>query len=213
MSKKVDILNKRFGRWTVISESNERSIHKQVYWLCRCDCGTEKLILYGSLVNKNSRSCGCLKIAELIKRSVKHRKTGTKEYRSWQSMKRRCYSKSNNKYKDYGGRGILICDRWKKSFECFIDDMGECPSKEHSLDRIDVNGNYEPLNCRWATHLQQAANRTNNHWIKFKEENKIMQDWARDLHVSHGNFIRMIKRVGVEQTIMFYNNKKNEYSV
>lgn len=90
---------------------------------------------------------------------IKHGQHGTRPYHSWQGMKGRCNNPKNNKYKDYGARGIKVCDRWFDSFENFVSDMGPPPSDKHSVDRINTNGNYEPSNCRWATSKEQAANR------------------------------------------------------
>lgn len=205
---KIDALGKRFNRWLVVSESSERSNSKQVLWLCRCDCGTEKLVVYNSLTNGYSRSCGCLKVEEFIERSKKHGKAGCKEYVCWQHMISRCYNRNNEKYYNYGARGISVCGRWLTSFDNFYSDMGDSPTKNHSLDRINVNGNYEPTNCRWATSKQQQSNRTNNNWLEYNGEKKILQDWVVELKTSHGNFIRMMKAKGVEKTIDYYKNIK-----
>ena len=95
-------------------------------------------------------------------------------------MKQRCFNPNNTYYLNYGGRGIIVCDHWKNSFENFYADMGVCPSG-HTLDRIDVNGNYEPGNCKWATQTEQARNRTNNHLITFNEKTQTISAWAKEL--------------------------------
>lgn len=133
-------------------------------WYCqyKCHCGNLKIIRQDSVSTKNTRSCGCLyKTAN--KRPLTHGLTCnglvTAEYTAWAHAKSRCYKKTDLAYKYYGERGIRMCDRWKMSFVNFLADMGRKPTPQHSIDRIDVNGNYEPDNCRWATALQQRHNR------------------------------------------------------
>ncbi len=107
-----------------------------------------------------------------------------KEFNSWMGMRKRCFNPANKRYKDYGGRGITICARWMDSFLNFLEDMGEKPSPQHSLDRIDNNGNYEPSNCRWATRIEQARNKRNNKILSFEDLNLTVSEWAERLHVS-----------------------------
>jgi len=106
------------------------------------------------------------------------RKFRSPEYRAWTMMKTRCYNANNHKYPAYGGRGIEVCDRWRGSFETFLEDMGPRPGKGYSIDRIDNDSNYEPSNCRWATASQQASNRGSTRWIEVKGERRTLQEWA-----------------------------------
>ncbi|HDX9500141.1 TPA: AP2 domain-containing protein, partial [Bacillus thuringiensis] len=119
-------------------------------WNCLCDCGNERVVDGYSLSKGSSKSCGC----NNIKHGMKH----TPEYNIWGLMKSRCSNLNDSGWENYGARGITVCERWL-DFSNFIEDMGERPSPEHSLDRIDVNGNYCKANCRWATHLEQAHNK------------------------------------------------------
>lgn len=155
-----DLTGKRFGRLLVAERSENRN--GKVSWKCFCDCSNIKIVTSNMLVSRHTRSCGCLHREELSKRTKTHghtaNNTTTPEFRSWFSMIRRCTKENDHAYPRYGGRGIKICDRWL-SFSEFLKDMGERPSKDHSLDRIDVNGNYEPSNCRWATNVEQARNK------------------------------------------------------
>jgi hypothetical protein len=130
---------------------------------CLCDCGNIKKISLSDLRSNNTKSCGCLNLKQIKIHSLKHSHwingKSTSEYNSWQGMKQRCYNPKNIRYKHYGGRGIIVCDRWLESFINFFEDMGNKPSAEYSIDRINVDGNYELTNCRWATPKEQANNK------------------------------------------------------
>src|SRR5215467_13021120 len=138
-----------FGRWLVIGKAPVKEIGKNRkrfrQWLCECSCGTEREVLEGSLRRGISVSCGCFNRERSIEANTKHGATigeGTPEYRAWQAMKARCYNEENPRFKDYGGRGILVSKRWYHSFQEFFNDMGPRPSQQHSLDRIDNDKSY-----------------------------------------------------------------------
>lgn len=150
----------KYGLWTVINEDKIRRDNK-VYLLCRCECGTQKEVIIKNLRSGTSRSCGCERSKNLIKRNTKHGKRFTKTWRAWHSMKNRCYNKNFTQYKNYGGRGIEVCDEWRSSFVAFYDHVGDAPEGK-TLDRIDNNGNYEPGNVRWSTYKEQCQNKGNN---------------------------------------------------
>ena len=124
---------------------------------CVCDCGNIGSYFLFNLKSGKTKSCGCL-YKESRATNVTHGHSKTPLYVCWKSMKSRCYNKNRKDYYLYGGRGIIVCDRWINSYENFLSDMGEKPSAEYSIDRIDVNGNYEPSNCRWATPTEQRLN-------------------------------------------------------
>lgn len=165
MAKFQDIRENRFGKLLVIERAPNRG--SSAMWVCRCDCGKETLVSGVALrrASKATRSCGCL-ISELA--AEKGRKNRTHGhtvggvtsgiYRSWFGMFSRCYNEKNKDFYLYGGRGIRVCDRWKK-FSAFLEDMGSSWAKGLTIDRIEVDGNYEPSNCRWATRAEQVRNR------------------------------------------------------
>lgn len=130
-------------------------------WCCRCDCGTERTVSGKDLRYGKSRSCDCLKLEQAAERLIIHRLAYHPQFHAWQQMRERCRNPRDPAYRNYGGRGITVCDRWQ-NFTNFLTDMGARPSPIHSLDRIDNNGNYEPGNCRWATRSQQNRNTRRN---------------------------------------------------
>ena len=137
----------------------------KIRWLCLCNCGKEYEATGSHIKAGNGQHCGCLKGIRNSNSRKTHKKTGTKEHRAWCSMKSRCYSESDKDFFRYGGRGIKVCKEWINSFDAFFADMGLAPTKSHSIDRIDVNGDYSASNCRWATSLEQQSNRRNNIYI------------------------------------------------
>lgn len=147
-----------FGRWTVLARAANNPKNKS-YYLCRCECGTEKPVDGYNLRKGLSPSCGCVTRSRRGRDSptYKHGRSFTGTYNSWSMMKRRCQDPTNNRYAIYGGRGITVCDRWL-DFANFLADMGDRPEGT-TLDRIDTDGNYELGNCRWATPSEQAFNR------------------------------------------------------
>lgn len=153
MPKIIDLTNMKFGKLTVVSRTTSKH---PIMWECLCECGKSKEVYSAYLRYGETKSCGCSK-AEFIRNFVTtHGMRNTKEYSCWTNLKSRC---SNLDDPHYGGRGIKVCDRWKNSFDNFYEDMGNAPTKEHSIDRIDWDGDYEPDNCRWATWAEQQNNK------------------------------------------------------
>lgn len=152
MPAKLELSGRRFGRLQVVKEAG-RSRDGRVLWLCTCDCGRETLARGSCLAHGRTTSCGCYRHDAVKTHGMK----GTKAYAVWVDMIQRCTNPGNCNYERYGGRGITVCDEWKSSFSVFYADMGQ-PSPNQSIDRINVNGNYEKANCRWATKTQQSRN-------------------------------------------------------
>jgi hypothetical protein len=159
----IDRTGSRFGRWLVVGYAGKRK--NDHTWLCKCDCGTERTCLAGMLASGKSKSCGCQKAAA-ISRSRSKPNRDTAEYTAWTRMKDRCSNPNGARFKNYGGRGIKVCARWLDSFENFFADMGPRPSPKHSLDRRDVNGDYEKDNCRWATVREQSRNKAKTIYVE-----------------------------------------------
>jgi hypothetical protein len=204
----LDLAGQRFERLFVVRFAG-RTSKDQVAWECLCDCGNVCYRTSNELRNKiersRRRSCGCLASDVTRERSITHGKTGTPEYHTWRSMIERCENPNATGFDRYGGRGITICDRWRKSFESFLEDVGTRPEKDMQLDRIDNNGNYEPGNCRWATMKEQANNRRKRKprvVIEFNGEARSIQEWAKFLGISVNTiYARRWKRLPVDQVL------------
>jgi hypothetical protein len=162
---------KQYGNWTVLKDFGTRGKYYVRYILAKCKCGKEKEIQLAHLRNGASTQCiGCA--GKNNKHALKHGLISSPEYITWLAMKQRCYDSKRHNYKHYGERGIIICERWLNSFENFYADMGPRPSPKHSIDRINNDGNYEPVNCRWATQKEQVNNTRN---IKKRRKNNEFQ--------------------------------------
>lgn len=180
----------RYGRMVVLSEAEKISGQRRV--LCRCDCGSQKVVFLGHLRRGRTRSCGCLHNEQL---SASRRKPGrrphgrmgetqrTPEYLAWCNIIQRC-TPGRSRSKNYGDRGIRICARWRQSFDAFLADMGSRPAGT-SIDRIDNDGDYEPSNCRWATRAEQNRNRRTTRKLHFNGSEKPIGEWAADFNLPH----------------------------
>lgn len=176
---KIELTGLRFGKLLVESKSESRGKHGEVLWNCRCDCGNERLTIAGNLKAGTALSCGCTS----YETRKLHGMTNSTTFKSWDSMKQRCLNAKAPDYPRYGARGISICSEWLKSFNNFLNDMGERPDGT-SLDRKDVNGNYEPSNCRWATRSQQQRNKTTSIILEWNGVRKCSADWADEVGIS-----------------------------
>lgn len=193
----VDLTGLKFGLLNVVRYvDNNNKNRRASRFLCRCDCGVEKVMIAQNV--KKSLSCGCQTARRTKETHVTHGETSgyerTKEYRLWKSIKDRCYLKSCKSYRIYGGRGIVMHPNWIHSFENFFSHVGRAPSEAHCLDRINNDGNYELGNVRWVTAYEQARNRRTNIFLEHDGRRQCALDWANEIGVPHWTFSRRVKK-------------------
>jgi hypothetical protein len=178
-----DLTGKQFGDLTVIRFAGKRERDQRTMWECLCACGKTTVTTGLKLTTGHTKSCGCL--------YRKHGKTDSPEYNIWHGLKKRCSEENGVGWKRYGGRGIFVCERWANDFRAFLEDMGQRPSSELSIDRIDNDKGYEcgkcpdclsrgtvKLNCRWATATQQIRNRSNTLFITHEGVTLTLMEWS-----------------------------------
>lgn len=201
-NKLIDLTGQTFGRLTVLNEGKSRYVRRNPRkyrgatterirrWDCLCECGNYTTVNFSALRSGDTQSCGCRK-QEHIKRLAKRglpidsvNVTELPEYHLYFSMKDRCYNPNNTNWEYYGGRGITMCDRWLESFHNFVEDMGERPSKKHSVERLDNNKGYSPENCKWATRKEQMNNTRRCHMLTFQGKTQSLTMWCEELHLS-----------------------------
>lgn len=170
------LVDQVFGRLTVVQFAG-RDGRSKAKWKCKCDCGGE-IVVDGSMLKcGKTTSCGCYAREILFNRNSTHGMTGTRTHRIWMGMRQRCENEHSPAWKWYGAKGITVCERWH-DFKAFLNDMGQCPSDKHSIDRIDGTKGYEPGNCRWATSRQQSRNTTANRLVNFHGSQLCLADVA-----------------------------------
>jgi hypothetical protein len=191
----------RFDKLLVIAQAKPLKDGTAV-WRCICDCGQERLIPGNSLRAGRNKSCGCASPKFTHERVTKHGQSRTRTYRIWNGMKQRCspiaYGKSKRLYYD---KGITVCDRWRNSFEAFLEDMKEAP-EGGTIDRIDGNGNYEPGNCRWASKKEQANNTSVNFVVTHSGQSLTVAMWAEKLNMKANTLLYRLRRgISVERAL------------
>jgi hypothetical protein len=199
----IDLTGQRFGRLTVLNRAGTAQTggETKVTWSCRCDCGEEVIVWAGALRSGHTKSCGCLDRDQRMARNTKHgaskRGETTPEYLTLRGMIDRCTNPNNKYYADYGGRGIEVCERWRKSFANFLADMGERPKKgRYSIERLDVNGHYEPGNCVWIPMHEQATNKRNNRLLTFRGQTLVLTHWAERIGISVPLLLHRLDKLG-----------------
>lgn len=175
----VDMTGLKFGLLTVIGRVESTDKNGQAMWRCDCECGGSTNARGTALRAGHYQSCGCLQ------GNRTHGLSNCQEYESWRAIRQRCLNSKCKSFKNYGGRGIAICNRWLESFENFLADMGHAPAPRMQIDRIDNNGNYEPSNCRWATVKEQSRNRRNNHFVTVDGQEMVLMDACIKYGIGH----------------------------
>ena len=182
MGALIDLTGQRFGRFVVIKRDFTKG--GMLYWSARCDCGAERIVVGGNLKRGISKSCGCYHRDRTSKRFRTHGLSGSSTFNIWKGMLARCYRRKSRSYKNYGGRGITVCERWKK-FENFLHDMGLRPDGL-TLERINNNAGYFPENCKWATPAEQMSNTRIVRLLTHNGETLPTCAWSRKLGLSQG---------------------------
>lgn len=202
----IDRRGEVYGQLTVLAYGGRSSTNK-LLWECSCTCGGEVSVAANNLVSGHTRSCGCLQKVCLQTHGLSRHYL----YPVWYGMMARCYTKTNKRYEQYGGRGITVCKRWH-SLSKFIKDMHPRPAGT-SLDRIDNDAGYSPRNCRWGTSAEQANNKRSSVLLEFNGMEKTAAQWSRELGISSST-IRARLRLGwsVEDTLTYQTNSVRHYS-
>ena len=177
-AKVIDLIGQVFNRLTVISYVGKDKYNHH-NWNCKCVCGNETVVQANNLKSGRTQSCGCLHIEKITKHGHTIKGKTSSTYNSYSNTIQRCIDPNNTHYRDYGGRGITVCDRWLDSFENFLEDMGERP-KGHILFRININGNYSPENCRWATRKERSHNQRNTILLTFNNITRPRIYWIKE---------------------------------
>lgn len=210
---KNDLKGNKYGRLTVTGKSGlkrSKGGHSSITWNCLCDCGNEVVLTTSALTSGNTKSCGCYKKDRNSKIFTKHGMSETKLYKVWSSIKDRCFREYNKQYRDYGGRGITVCDEWKRDFKYFYDWAIENGYQDGlTIERKDNDGNYCPENCCWIKRTEQSKNRRNCHYITYSGVTKTLSEWCRELHVDRETLRRKEKEMmDGEKALEFILNSK-----
>lgn len=205
MKTKSIKLGDRFWRWTIL----QKAPHSWAKWIARCDCGIEKIVQSSHLFSGQSKSCGCLRDELAKERAKQHGDSGSPEYRTWKRMRRRCDNPADKNYASYGGRGIVVCERWRVSFTAFLSDMGRKPTPKNSIERRDNEKGYSPDNCYWASAKQQSENRRSSRHVILAAEKITMTEAARrlQLHYSSIQHHAKVRDITLQEAIDHYASR------
>lgn len=214
MAKVKDLIGQKFGRLTVIGKADYYISPKgqqQMQWLCECVCGKKLVVRATNLKSGNSKSCGCWNIEQIKKSENKNKKypqliynkTTKRLLNIYRNMIRRCYDKNNERYNDWGGRGIKVCEEWLNNFISFYNwAINNGYQDNLTIDRINNNGNYEPLNCRWATYREQARNSSKNHLITYNNKTYCIEEWSEITGLTPQAILSRLRRKwSIEKTL------------
>lgn len=209
-----NLIGQRFGR-LIVTEKTEQRQYRHVVWKCICDCGNATLVSGGSLLSGRTQSCGCLLNEKRGTGRRKHGQSTTKLYGVWSAMKKRCTNEKQKCFASYGGRGITVCKEWESDFQAFHDwAMANGYAEGLTIDRIDVNGNYEPANCRWISIQAQQRNRRTNHMVTFNGETHSITEWSEITGLSRNLISNRLITLGwdVERALMTQPSASNNHA-
>lgn len=187
-----DLTGQTFGNLYVVKRIENTATNK-AQWQCECLCGNIIPVITSHLKSGHTKSCGCLKRDLCIERHLTHGMSDTPEYNIWLRIIQRCTNPNNQDFKDYGGRGITICDKWRYDFMAFFNHTGKRPSIKHSIDRINNNSGYKPNNVQWSLPQKQANNKRNNHNIIIHYCTMTMSQWAKFVGMDNATLWNRIK--------------------
>ena len=188
-----DLTGETFNYYEVLGIDRKGS-DGRYYYLCKCKCGKIKSIRSNALTTGNTTSCGCYRDEQVRASNSTHGDSGSAEFTIWVCMKQRCHNPTNHAYHRYGGRGITVCDRWRDSYEAFLEDMGRRPTFDAQIDRIDNEGNYEPSNCRWTDPKTNSRNRRDNVKYEYKGRNLTLAEWEECTGINRRTISARINR-------------------
>lgn len=207
-----DVIGKTYGKLTVLGFASKRDKTGHKYFLCRCECGKEKVIAANHVRSGLSRSCGCGVVKATIQRNTTHGGTGTRLFNIWAGMRRRCLNPNYKAFKYYGGRGIRLAPEWD-NFETFKEWSLKNGYEENlTIDRIDINGNYSPSNCRWVTLAEQARNKSDNRRITINGVTKLITEWCKEAPVSTTQVYYRLKHGWTIEEALFTPDKRKKHS-
>lgn len=206
-----NLAGQTFNRLTAI-ELGGRNRHGQLLWIWQCTCGNLTTVAGHRVKSGHTKSCGCFERESFAARVTTHGATvnhsTTPEYNTWCNMIRRCTDPRNQDYDNYGQRGITVCERWR-SFADFYADMGEKPTRKHSLERVDNNKGYSPENCAWATQAQQTRNTRQNRWLTLNGRTMCLSDWAKELNLHPTSLNERLERWPIEKALTTPSKRKH----
>ena len=201
MGKQLDLTGMKFGRLTC-EKVVGRSKFRQKLWLCRCNCGNETIVLSDNLRRNNTQSCGCLQKERAKESHTIHSERKTKLYSIWSEMKKRCFNKNSKAYKNYGGKGIKVCEEWLNYPKFCKWAKANGYLEGLSIERMNIEKDYEPGNCKWIELSEQAKNTSRNVFITFNNKTMILADWARELNIGQATLrFRLNKGWSIEKTL------------
>ena len=184
-----NIIGQQFGRLTVLKQDGYHyfpSGKRKVKWLCKCICGNEVSVITSDLTSGHTQSCGCFRKDKTASMHTKHGKSYDKLYKVWCAMKTRCSNQNTGNYSSYGARGISVCEEWLYNFDAFYEwSMSNGYKNGLTIDRIDVNGDYSPSNCRWVPFREQGYNKTNTRYVTYRGKTKSLAEWANDTGLAY----------------------------